>query len=408
MQRIVFLLVMITSLNSLGANGKAYLDIEEGQIVSVFSEPGVNWKSCRDKKGCAAVAWPDRDSKIEIVEGPVKRMVEDIYTGKMVEEEYYKIRYEYERRNSNGEIMVQGGLTNPKAVGWIDAAYVSKTKKQTFFGASEGQKEKCEVTTPKKGVQGLKDAVTPIAKAASGKGVVDTAEALKPFIGVCAIDPKNPPREYAKGNSYDTYVLPQLSKQKTPALLNSQGKPMTKEDLIAIDALSRTLYAEMARCYKHGLHYPMTVAKIVMNRSKSPNQKLYIVEKHSDEKNKMAKVATDATQFSLWLKKIDGKTNNSLRQGLCPPSVAGKNFWTGARPSQAELDIWTNTVRIATEAVLFPENFNRRTKDVTQFNYTSGLGKFYGMTQVNPSIDGHKISRDSCMEVWEDRRVAKK
>ncbi|WP_413568353.1 hypothetical protein ACLWBD_12165 [Bdellovibrio sp. HCB117] len=396
MRFIAFLFLFIFASGTLWANGKAYLDLEDGQIVSVFNQPGMNWKNCAGDAKCKSVAWPDSSAQIEVV-SPVKKMkVEDPYTGKLEMEEYVQVKYRY-KRTVNGKVYTQEGQ------GWIDAAYVTNAKKSSFYGTAAAEKEECPpgAKTPAKDIQ---KSLEPLQKSLSNHSVTDTAKALSPYVGACVINPKNPPSPYAGGNPYDAYVLPALKKQGVPKIKREDGTLMTQQDLIEVDALARTLYAEMARCYKHGLHYPMTVAKISINRAEASQRKAeFIKGDHAAIKTPLAKVVTSPSQFSLWLKKIDGKDNPSLRHGLCPPSSKDKAFWTGAKPPPFEQDIWENTMRIATEAVLFPKKFNARTKQVKQFHYTSGMDGFYGMKQVFPWIEERKVSKNACVQVWDDK-----
>lgn len=397
MRFIAFILIFAATLNT-WANGKAYLDLEEDQIVSVFNKPGMNWKNCSKSAGCQAVGWPDRDAAIEVISSPKTLKVEDPYTGKMENEEYVQIKYTYTR-------LVNGKKFTQKGQGWIDAAYISHSKKEAVYGNSSDKGENCPPGQKKssKGPSEVAKDLGAVAKSVANQGVRATADALKDHVGACAFNPKNPPKSFSGDNMFDSYVLPQLRKQAVPAITREDGKRMTQQDLIDIDALARTMYAEMARCYKHGLHYPMAVAKIAVNRAKTTSRHSeFIKGSHSSAKGPLAKAVTTSSQFNLWMKSINGRPNGSLKHALCPPSRKGKNFWVGAPPGQNELDIWDNTLRIATEAVLFPKKFNARTAQLKQFHYTSGLDSFFGMKQVFPWIAERKVSKNACVQVWDD------
>lgn len=400
-----FLLLVFATLFTVHAqaNGRAYLNMEDGQIVSVFNKPGANWQNCKLDPKCKAVGWPDRTAEIEVLSNVKKMKVESPYTGEKVEEEYVEVSFKYKR-------VVNGDVFEKEGKGWIDNAYVSREKQKTFYGNAD----KTPLGMCRKGDYGnssvskLKDELGSIQQAISNKGITSTAEIVKPFVGACVINPKEKNQSYRSGNPYDNYVLPQVSKQKIPKVTKENGEMLTSQDLVAIDALSRTLYAEMARCYKNGLQYPMTVAKIAMNRAVTTERhREFIRDDHDRAKSDLAKVVTSPTQFSLWLRQINGKPNNSLRQALCPPSEKEKDFWTGNKPSQHETDIWENTVRIATEAVLFPKKFSSRTSSVKQYFYTSGMPGFFGMTKVVPSIEEHKVSKEACIQVWEQKSKKK-
>lgn len=380
------------------SKGKAYLDIEDNQVITIFNKPGHNWKTCAADPSCRPVAWPDREAHIEVTSPHKKLMVPDPYSGEMTQEEFVQIKYRYKRK-VNGKILTQEG------VGWVDAAHVVSFKRNSFYGeATEPTKEECSPESKvNDGPKNIQKSLEPLVKTLSHKSVTQAADLLKPHIGKCVIDPKKSLQKGASGNPFDSYVLPHLRKTTIPKIVKDNGEMMSEIDLIDIDALARTLYAEMARCYKNGLQYPMTVAKIAVNRAEAKDRhREFIKDPHASNKGDLARVTTSATQFSLWLTKISGKANNSLRQALCPPVDKSTTFWTGSKPPPFETDIWENTIRIATEAVLYPKQFKARTKNVKQYFYTSGMKVFYGMKQVNPTIEDRKVARDSCVQVWDE------
>ncbi|AHZ85272.1 hypothetical protein Bb109J_c2585 [Bdellovibrio bacteriovorus] len=397
MRFIALLLFMTTSVNA-WADGKAYLDLEEDQILSVFNKPGMNWKNCSADPNCRPVGWPDRDAAVEVISKPRKLKVEDPYTGQMQDEEYVQIKYSYTRERDGITYTQQG-------TGWVDAAYVSRSKTKAVYGAADDKSEYCppvQKSTTGGGAKEVQKSISGIQSAIANKGVKETAAALKGSVGACVINPKNPPAAYKGENPFDSYVLPHLKKQAVPKVAREDGKMMTQQDLITIDALSRTMYAEMARCYKHGLHYPMAVAKIAVNRANTESRhKEFIKGSHNSGKSDLAKVVTTPSQFNLWMKTHNGKKNGPLAHALCPPADKNKLFWSGAKPSKEEQDIWNNTLRIATEAVLFPKKFNARTSQLKQFHYTSGMDSFFGMKQVFPWIADRKVSKNACVQVWD-------
>ncbi len=393
---ILIVLLFLTSIAF--ANNKVYLDIEDGQIVSVFNKSGQNWKTCADDPQCHPIAWPDNTASLVTLSPTQKIKAKDPYTGEMKLEEYVLIEYQYQR-------MVKGKAYNKAGQGWIDAAYLSKSKKMSFFSEgspTQNRKKYC----PSKGVtKPLTEDLVSVQKAIANKNVKDTAMALSPSVGYCAINPKKSPASYASGNVYDNYVLPQIRKQKVPNVIKENGQAMSTQDLIDVDSLARTIYGEMAGCFKHGLQYPVTVAKVAFNRARTPDREgEFIRGPHSNYKGALAKVVTSASQFSLWRIEISGKPNNSVKMALCPPSNRLKPSWQGYPPSQDEQEIWGNTLRIATEAVLFPKKFMARTKQISELHYTSGLNSFHGMKQAFPWIEDHQVSRNACVQVWKEKR----
>ncbi|MCB0370071.1 MAG: hypothetical protein KDD45_11765, partial [Bdellovibrionales bacterium] len=73
-------------------------------------------------------------------------------------------------------------------------------------------------------------------------------------------------------------------------------------------------------------------------------------------------------------------------------------------PSAEELAIWNNTLKIAIEAVKFPESFKDRTGGdrFKYLFYTSNTGKFYDMKQEHPKILGREFKK-LCLEFWKER-----
>lgn len=374
-----------------------YLDIEDDQVVSVFNSPGNNWKTCSDSKSCKAIAWPDNSATLKIL-GPAKKIKTlNPYTDKLVEEEYLPVEYEYKR-------LVNGKIYHQKGQGWIDAAYTSTSKNQAFYTKSPLNKNPLDCKCPPGKICNKEtESLRPITESLSNQSVVQDAEVLEKIIGDCALQNPKAPR-FASGNPYDAHILPKLKNKTLPKIRREDGALMTHEDLINSDALARTIYGEMASCFKHGLHYPMTVARICVNRAdNTPRHGEFIRGPHASGKGHLAQVVTTPSQFSVWNKTdSDGNVNGPLLMAMCPPQQEGKKYWKSGSAPRDESDIWKNAVKIATEATLFPNRFKNRTIKVNQFFYTSGLGAFYNMNQVNPSIDGRKVSRDSCVEVWQE------
>lgn len=377
----------------------AYLDLEEGETASVFTEPGHNWKSCAASSRCQAVGWPDNKSRIKLT-GP-KRIVPtpDIYTGEAKREEYYPIEFSYERIGRDGRRYMQSGK------GWIDAASIRLKKVAPVYSTAAPERSGGLECSPDAGTDDAKfgaERGSKLTAPLQNLAILSTADAIHASVGMCVTkNPSDLARLSNTGNHYDNRVLPEMRRARVPAAVREDGKRMTREDLIAIDALARTLYSELGSCFKHGLQYPMAVAKVAVNRANATARHAeFIKPPHANGKSPLAKVVTSASQFNVWFGQHDGKQNGPLRQALCPPRDAKETFWAGFKPPKMELDIWRNAVRISTEAVLFPNKFNRRTSGVSGMHYTAGLSSFYRMRIVSTSIEGRPISRQSCVQLW--------
>jgi hypothetical protein len=412
-----FLFLFVLFASAFSKAEKAYIDnIEDDAAkISIFSVPGQNWKYCSPKeKKCDPMAkgWLDRNSEIEVIGESEKHPTQDPETNEIVEESYTKIKFKYSRLGHNQEVINQEGT------GYIPSLYVSKEKTSSFFSLSNlaeqvtSLKEKC-FPTPKNQMNEIIKTFKPLVKPIQNLSVVQQANILDQVVGFC---PLKPPNEFnlknlkSNKNIYDDIVKFKIEQQfknkQISKLFNEKNKPITKSNLIDIDALSRTLYGEMAVCFKQGLQYPMAVAKIILNRSENQKRhKEFIKPPHDDGKPNIAKVCTTPTQFSMWFKKVGGEKNNPLHHGLCPPQQEFEPYWNGKSAAKYESDLWKNAVRIATEAVLHPTQFKRRTASVNGYFYTSGMGQFLGMKQEKKlSIEGRPLSNNKCIEIWKETK----
>tara|TARA_B110001454_G_C12722992_1_gene435609 strand:- start:10818 stop:12122 length:1305 start_codon:yes stop_codon:yes gene_type:complete len=402
--------------------------IEDGQLITVFSEPGQNWRYCpkvidpkTKKEICRdAIGWLDNQSKVRIVGNPEIRPVQDPITGEWINEEYVKVEFFYARLDENGEL-----VTNMKS-GYIEKYNVSNIPMTPFYAEqkvrvpSPSEPKPVPMPAPQKDcsqnaeLKEIEKLCRPMKDALENLGVNDSAKILNEVVGFCATSPPNKfPKSLPTGNAYDALVYSKLKKKKVPLLKNENKEYITMEDVANVDAMARTLYGEMAQCYRYGLEYPMTVAKIIKNRASEDGKRyrsVFIQGDHSAGKSDLMKVATTPSQFSMWR---SVKDNGPLHHGLCPPRELGKPFYRSKSASKFENDIWVNTMRIATEAVLFPTQFAKRTQDVTDFHYTSNLSRYKGtdklpkgaafiekMTHVRPTIEGRKVNYNRCLEVW--------
>lgn len=385
-----------------------YIDnIEEDDTpVSVFKTPGQNWNFCKKDpvtKACAdAVGWPSRDAKIKVLSPPVKQKARDAVTGESYEEEYLEIEFTYDRKGADGKVYHQHGT------GYIESSYISKKKTKSFYTAQNSDKPFCppgQTNDPqnkiKKDVAQFKD----LAASTENLSLEKKADLLSKTVGFCPLKPptKKPSGFEKNRNVYDQKILPTLLSAKLPNIKNEANKPISRDELIQIDALARTLYGEMAICYRRGLQYPMAVARIIVNRANEESREgEFIKPPHSNRTPALVQVCTTPSQFSMWLGKIKGTANEPLHHGMCPPTELNGPFWKSSQAPANEYDIWKNTLRIATEAILYPKQFKKRTNQIDGFFYTSGVGKFYNMKKEVPSIEGKPIDRAACLEIWKE------
>ncbi len=387
--------------------GRAYIDQEDGIPVSIFNKEGMeDWKACRDDSKCSAIGWPDNTAEITVLSLGKPKIQIDPDTGQKKTTVFAKVSFKY----------VRDGVTKT-GTGYMDASPLTNSAPESSFYGASAEKKYCPEAKETVMPDGTISYIGQIQRALTAKSVGDTAALIKGSVGSCVIDPKRLPAQYSSGVPYDTYVLPNMSKKTVPAVVKEDGSRMSRQDLIDIDAVARTIYAELGWCYKHGLQYPMAVAKVITNRATAINEAkanneprkqksletLFINGQHSSTKGNIAKAANSPTQFHVWKQKNNkGQRNGPLTMALCPPSDPKKNFYQGNPPSRMELEMWDNTIKIATEAVLFPQRFNKRTSQITQTNFTGAeTSSFYGMKEVPVSIEKRRVSNRECVQIWE-------
>ena len=423
----LILCLVLSPLSAQSANFQAYtayLDNveDDDEPISVFKTPGQNWKHCerefdkvtKREKCKDAVGWPDRDSNIRVI-GPAKlHKTIDPVTDDTVTEKYTEIEFSYRRKGADGKIY------NQKGTGFIESFYLSKKPTSGFYSPLNSEKEICKRKDyPEPAIKKIEDFAKDLGKSVENLSIAQQAEMLSSVVGFCPLKPPTKlPAPLPSGSPYDALIKTTIRSNKTPKLYNEKGKRITNDDVIAIDALARTMYGEMARCYRKGLQYPLAVARMVVNRAESIGRhKEFIKPPQLDDKPDIAKVSTSASQFSLWQKTMKKNgvdlPNGPLHHALCPPIEKGKPFWKSGQASGMESDIWKNTIRIATEAVLHPVGFKKRTEAVNGFFYTSDMAHlkddkkrkpfFRKMDREFPSIEGRQISDGKCVEVWKEK-----
>jgi hypothetical protein len=247
-----------------------------------------------------------------------------------------------------------------------------------------------------------------VAKPVKKPGSLKAATQIYDLVGECPLkDPTAMPAKLPKENVFDSYLYVRLKKQKVPRLVNEQMKAMTTDDLINIDALARTIYGEMGKCFRKGLQYPIAAALVAVNRFE--NRARFREWTNTQVKRKVAsipnltKIVTTPEKFNVWKAYQSGKINAPLHHSLCPARVTNKPFWKAKKASQAEVDIWKNAVRIATEAVMFPTRFKARSPAMKNINfYTSGMGQYQNYLQVFPFVNDRPLENFSCIEMWQE------
>lgn len=437
------------------------LDLEENTKMTLYSEPFLSWQTCEANpdlcKNSKKVSWPDRDSCIEpLVDGKdqkifQEKMVEDYY-GKKRLKRYYQVKVRYRRELKPGS----NKFDHHESIAWADEEDIAWDGNQDEVsgvdpnsdpdcngGYSKNQRDELDslikqldgqvVTQASKASKesnppnSVPDKSEPKVSLSSetGSNVDKASKVLSGLVGKCAVQPpvkSNPGWDLSK-TIYDQAVikkghLKDLSKDQAEQLSKLTGKNVTRDDLINIDVLARTIYGEMANCYDNGLQYPMAITKVALNReafivqntksceANPPADPFGVAETSGDESRPLlSRVLTAKDQFSVWNPIYDQEINHSLEQVLCPPS--GATYWkTGANGKQVptpsfEKKIWDQTLKIATEAVLFPASFQAKSKDIKEHFYTSNINSFMGLTRVSRSVGGKRINNSKCLNLFE-------
>lgn len=411
----MFALILFWNVSAFAYEKRVYINKEGLAPATVFNSPGFDYKTCQKSPSVCNLeqaSWPDRNSEVIDLGERVKVWVKNA-NGEDEEVEYAKVKVSYIRVDPKTLYLNDVN----ERVGYIDVAYLTDKPMTSLYPTATKPKKIVEAPAekycpPKKGavLDKKKENIAPIEEVAQSlpaNSVVNIAEILKSEVGDCL----KPSPKTGLDVTYDGYAYDHMKSKALPNVAGEDGQRITRQQFMDIDMLSRTLYSEMAKCYKYGLHYPMAVARVAVNRAKAEDKNLrgeFINYKHRD-KGTLGKVLTDPYMFSAWNKKIknrDGKVidNPSLDQALCPPQNPSKPFWKGGKevPSGDEREIWDQTVKVATEAVLFPKNFAGRTNNVKSYFYTSGMDRDDMKRMSAPTIEGRSVDKPNCMRFWTD------
>ncbi|MEN0058516.1 MAG: hypothetical protein AAGB31_06755, partial [Bdellovibrio sp.] len=177
-----FVFGILLVLSSVGwTQGQVFLNTEDGQVVSVFSKPGMTWETCEGDSNCNAVGWPDNTATILALSDNKKIRVKDPHSGKTTEESYTYILFQYERKLASGASISQ------KGEGWIDSAYLSKSKVKSFFGNQIGASETCSDSSPQSAEKKAQKRAEELLQTNTNSSISNIAEQLEGVVGACVI-----------------------------------------------------------------------------------------------------------------------------------------------------------------------------------------------------------------------------
>lgn len=481
---------------------KVHLDLNDGVQTSVFSKSGITStndcaadKPKKSSEACKSLGWPDNKSNLTST-GNLDFQFEEDEDGNKILKTYTEVNFSYDReglKTGTGWVSQDVVSFEPTISSYSEIVMNKISEAQVWLG--EKWEEICKPAT-KGGSSPLllapasKNnwlAIYEVTKKVEEKVVVENQERrtvseiaseLSSSVGQCILDVKVEEKKTEKGQievnvdvtvpksfsgnlTYDQFVLPSMQKHSLPKNIRKEdGTPFTQKDLIAVDTMARSLYAEMARCVELGSHYQMAIARVFRNREKAildnPNaakEFLRHQSEHSPNKSLLSQVVTSPVQVSAWNQEVidfdklkdarRGEVKALMKQGvgewdawerakkifkpnmetkrfyknnesgllhtLCPPSDPKKICYAERKPNLTENAAWESSLRVAVEAVLFPTQFDRKTAQLEGIkHYTSGRTKFYDYTEVFPSIDGRKINSRACLNLWKERPKKKK
>jgi len=407
-------------------------NLEPGKVITIFNNYKINSNNCTilinpktQEPYCQeAVGWPNRDAEIYLT-GKEKTIItqpENIEKD-FDSEDFVEINFSY-------DVEINGVKSKKSGTGWISKETLTDKLYKPMISHEQTTSVTKEVCPPKPSTNSVIKAPIDIAnlkEPTQGLSDKKIAEDIYARVGKC---PLKPPKVLSTsvlaGNTYDKLTMPLLNLSKLPT--RSNGQKITRDDIINIDTLARTLYGEMGGCFTKGLHYPMAVARIAINRIKLKDSYTeFINKKQNLNKPTLSQILASPNQFNNWQHTIKAKIktkpneptpdpdfiikpNPSLHQSLCPPVSMKHDFWNG-KPTQDNIDRWQEAVEIATMAVLDNEDFMKMTNSLDGlYYYTSNVGRF-GKTgeyvQVKPSIDGRKLSNTDCIEIWKETDKAR-
>jgi hypothetical protein len=403
----------------------AFLDLDDDTTpITAFSRPGFNYLSCNEQNQCEKMGWLRRnDTRVwQAMDSngePIRRTVTTIdpTTGHEKQISYSQIVFSY-RRDS---------VIKDNVSAWVESQFISDEKIEPIYGAIRPPEPvpttsnlpcDCEPAPSKKNKESLNKIDKSKIQSTHSLDLEAAKSAIKNQVGQCPLSiPDKSELNMNAGLFYDNHVLPKLEQQKSQfpkRVQTSNGiKNITWEDMVNIDALSRTVYGEMASCMRGSPVYGMAVARTALNRAdvvSSGHPMRTVFQKPNQQTNANKPILTQVLmapeQFSVWNHREAKKPNdNNILRVLCPPTKSCQgprcpNF-KKTQASNEDYAIWDRSLQVATEAVLFEKEFKNKTSAVNNFYYTTNVQpQGDGYQKVAPKIAGRTINSSECMWMW--------
>ena len=427
---LAYLLLPLLLFSQVAMADKVTFDLEDGEHTSIYRYPGVDYETCKSENNCGPIteeilsnpaniskngpiAWPDKNTDVKFLldkkGNPIKMRVDG------VQGEWYQVEVD----------KTWGG----QAQGWIEGSYLNIPKPKR--AKKTDKKPWCPPAHKDSSTKETANDAEDKALSAYEKEIATVADQISPMIGQCVIAdslPLTAPKEgwSNKKPLYDQAVLPSMS--QLPAQVKAGNTTVTKEQLIEIDMLARTLYGEMAKCGHNHPEYLDVVARVAINRAdfdenyrkekKSPSEFSDEAKRfdltHREGETPLMGVLTSSRKFNPWDMYLQkGVFNKSgVGQALCPPSTSDI-FWgsyarkKGEGVPNSERNVWNKILKVATESVIFQDQFKLRTASLgdillfqTQMTKKQNMSKFQDRPQVFRKYDGEVLNNNYCAAIY--------
>ncbi len=394
-----------------------YLDRPSGQVLTLFPKPGMTWRDCLGdsrKSGCENRLWPIANEKtvLNVIDSQMMEEIDPL-TGIKTFKLYYKVNGEYYPKDWTTPRQIEGL--------WIAADDVRSTplrKPEIDIVRDESHDLPCPCSPPAKGdLQTQTEDIAKVLQQAHNKINQDLVTSLlnpnQGGVGKC-LKPRQEKFPSHVKNPFKQYLETHWRKQaKQNDKIQFNQRPLTQEQLFAIDSLARTILGEMRGCVNKGLRYPMSVARVAMNRAyfskefaKRNNGKINQLSYVKDISSSLSgspfdyrtgsleetltRVLSSSRQFSAW--NID---DANVHLALCPHNLRG-----------VDQEAWVKSVQVAAQAILNRAEFRRQTQEITMHHYTSNMTPDWAdgkKLETNISVGGLPLDSQKCIKLWSDR-----
>lgn len=389
-----------------------YIDRPKGEDITLFPKPGMTWRDCDNKhlpSECEGRLWPrsDPDTKLNIIDSKMVS-IKDPLTGASEYKLFYQVNGSYKpKSNWKGERTIQGL--------WISADEIRNSP----LGNSEvdivsPQEEPCppsNKTEVKKKSKDIIDAVKTVSHKLNDDFVNNLIN--HGYIGKC-LNSRSNTLQSQKTNPFNSFMKPhwkKLNKEKDN-MITFEGKKVTATQLFAIDSLARTVFTEMRGCVRKGLRYPMSVARVALNRAYfsrdfaiKNNGKVHQLSYVKDSspgldgkpfdyrkapiEETLTRVLSASGQFSAW-----NSNDPNVKLALCPKNLRSQ-----------DQEAWQKSVQVAAHAILRRKDFKNITKNISMHHYSSNMTPQWASSKKlerNLEVGGLPLDSMKCIKLWSD------